>query len=70
MNRGITIGILAAFAAFGALGLAGCQTDKHAMTGAQPGVKPVCRECYELATQYQQWYPSRSYSGTRFGGGA
>jgi hypothetical protein len=68
MNEGIRIAVLAALAAIGALGLAGCQTDKHAMSGAQPGVKPVCRECYELATQYQQWYPSRYYTGSRFGG--
>lgn len=65
MNRRITIGILAAFTAIGALGLAGCQTDKHAMTGAQPGMEPVCRECYELATQYRQWYPASR--GGRFG---
>lgn len=68
MNRRITIGMLAASAAAGVTGLAGCQTDKHAMSGAQPGIKPVCRECYELATQYRQWYPSKSYSGGRFGG--
>lgn len=67
MNRRITIGMLATFAAIGALGLAGCQADKHAMSGTQPGVKPVCRECYELATQYRQWYPSRSFSAGRLG---
>lgn len=49
-------------------GLGGCQTDKHAMSGAQPGVKPVCRECYELATQYRQWYPDSR--GGRFGSAA
>ncbi|MFN0011849.1 MAG: hypothetical protein ACKVS8_09425 [Phycisphaerales bacterium] len=67
MNPRNTISMLAAVAAVGTLGLAGCQTDKHAMTGAQPGVKPVCRECYELATQYRQWYPS-GLAGIRYGG--
>jgi len=67
MNPRNTISMLAALAAIGALGLAGCQTDKHAMTGAQAGVKPVCRDCYELLTQYQRWYPSRYYTGHRFG---
>lgn len=68
MNRRLTIIMLAALSVLGVLGPAGCQTDKHAMSGTQPGVKPVCRECYELATQYRQWYPSRFYTGSRFRG--
>lgn len=58
---------LAVLAALGVLALTGCQTDKHAMTGARAGIKPVCRECYELATQYRQWYPS-GFAGIRYGG--
>lgn len=57
MSRNVSIRALAVIATIGAFALAGCQTDRHAMTRAQPGVKPVCRECYELATQYLQWYP-------------
>ena len=68
MNPRITIAMLAALAAVGVAGLAGCETDKHTMIGARAGAKPVCRECYELATQYRQWYPSRFYTGSRFGG--
>lgn len=60
--------MLAAVATVGVAPLAGCETDKHTMTGAPAGVKPVCRECYELLTQYQRWYPSRYYTGHRYGG--
>lgn len=65
---GAAIIVLAAVAALGVAPLAGCETDKHTMIGARGGVKPVCRECYELLTQYQRWYPSRYYAGHRFGG--
>lgn len=62
----ITLVLFALAGLAGLTSMGGCQTDKHAMSGAQPGVKPVCRECYELATQYRQWYPSRSYNAGTF----
>lgn len=69
---GAAMVLFAAVAALGVAGLgglAGCATDKHTMIGVPAGAKPVCRECYELLTQYQRWYPSRYYTGHRFGGG-
>ena len=70
--RTITLVLFALAGLAGLTSMGGCQTDKHAMSGAQPGVKPVCRECYELATQYRQWYPSYNparFSGASGGGG-
>lgn len=52
------------FAVLAACGLAfgACQSDKHTMVEAQPGMTVVCKDCYSQSVKMQH------ASGSRFGG--
>lgn len=45
----------------------GCQSDKHTMVEARPGMTVVCQDCYNQAVQMRHFTGSGFGTGPRFG---
>ena len=45
----------------------GCQSDKHTMVEARPGMTVVCQDCYNQAVKMRHFTGSGFGTGPRFG---